>query len=863
MTKILIVEDERVTAWNLQESLEALGYHIAGSTGSGEEAIALAVATRPNLVIMGICLEDAAVDGIIAAGRIRQELGIPIVYLTAHADENTLNRALATQPLGYLIKPFDTIELRTTIEAALHCYHLEQQLDESQRWFSTTLNSLRDGAIATDALGHIQFINPSAEALTGWAFEDAVGRPAHQILQLIDPETRSPIPDPFTQSIAQRDRVRLPSQCILVARDGTEKYIGDSAAPIFGASQEILGSVLIFQDITARVHAEQATQRRAEREQLLRTVTERIRQSLDLSDTLNTTVQEVRDLLKVERVVIYQFHPDLSGNVIAEALGEGIIPMQGITLSDPCLTLEPCISKYRQQHVQAIDDIHAASPEPCYVELLERFNIRASLAVSIITDEAAPWGLLAAQHCSARPWSDGEISLLRQLSGQISVAIHQSRLYQKLQDTTRALTAQIQERNSQLQISTRYEALMGRISEKVWQSLDERQIIQSAAQELCEHLDARFCNISFYSSPDAVECDKTAIMGEYCRDDPDLEGFVLKFSEFPGLWEQLRQGMLSHLCVTVPAIAHRSFCALVYPMYDNTHTLIGDLLMLKAADQTFSEVDIQVIRQVTHQCAIAIRQSRLHHAAQSQVEELERLNQLKDDFLSTVSHELRTPMANIRMATQMLEICLNRLGALDGSQNNVRKYFNVLKQESQREINLIDDLLNLSRLEAGAEDLNPIPVDLKLWVVHIAEAFVDRAQRHQQVLSVTLPDTLPLVEADLACLERLVTELLTNACKYTPAREQIRISATVQSTWVDLHITNIGVEIPPSEIPHIFKKFYRIPKSDRWQHGGTGLGLALAQKLAEVLGGYLLVTSGQQATTFTLRLPIPDAPPLP
>lgn len=861
MTEILIVEDERVTAWHLQESLEALGYHIAGNTTSGQQAIALATEMRPHLVIMDIRLQDNALDGITAGGRIRQELGIPVVYLTAYADGLTLTRALETRPLGYLIKPFNTSELRTTIETALHRYHLEQQLDESRQWFSTTLNSLGDGAIATDALGRIHYINSSAEALTGWAFADAVGRSAEQVVRLIDPDTRSPIPNPFMQAIAQRQCIRLPDRCMLIARDGTEKYVGDSVSPILCANRDVVGSVLILQDMTERVYAEQATRRRAEREQVLRTLTERIRQSLDLEVILSTTVQEIRDLLRVERVVIYQFNADLSGSVIAESLDEDIVPMAGIVLRDPCLTVEPCITKYRQPHVQAINDVYAMHLEPCYLELLERFHIRANVVVSILANGATPWGLLAAQHCSApRPWTDDEINLLQQLSAQISVAIQQSYLYQRLQETTRVLETQLQAQTSQLQVITRYEALLSRMIEKVWQSLDEEQIIQAATQELCEHLDAHFCKISFYSSPDAVECDETVVTGECCRNAPELEGFVLKFSEFPGLWEQVCRGELSHFCIKIPTIAQRAFCVLVYPMYDSNRALIGNVLMLKAADQVFSKVDIQVIRQVTNQCAIALRQSRLNQAAQSQVEELERLNQLKDDFLSTVSHELRTPMANIRMATQMLEICLNRLGVLEESQGHIQKYFAILKQEGQREINLIDDLLNLSRLEAGVEELNPIPVDLKLWVVHIANAFTERAQSHQQTLFVMLPDTLPLIEADLACLERLVTELLTNACKYTPAKGEIHISATLQSSWLDLHITNTGVEIPSSEIPHIFKKFYRIPKSDRWKHGGTGLGLALAQKLAEVLGGYLLVASGQDETTFTLRLPIPETP---
>lgn len=254
--------------------------------------------------------------------------------------------------------------------------------------------------------------------------------------------------------------------------------------------------------------------------------------------------------------------------------------------------------------------------------------------------------------------------------------------------------------------------------------------------------------------------------------------------------------------------------------------------------------------------AIAPHPSALDRATQPQNKESERLSQLKDDFLSTVSHELRTPIANIRMATQMLEIGLRRLNVLDGAQPAIEKYFAILKEEGQREINLIDDLLNLSRLEAGVDSLNPIPVDLRIWVTHMVESFSELTTTRQQQLIVDLPELLPLVQVDLFYLERIVTELLTNAHKYTPTGEQIQISAGVRDQWLELCIINTGVEIPAEEIPLIFEKFYRIPKSDRWKHGGTGLGLALARKLTDVIEGRLDVESHDEVTTFTLSLPL-------
>ena len=275
------------------------------------------------------------------------------------------------------------------------------------------------------------------------------------------------------------------------------------------------------------------------------------------------------------------------------------------------------------------------------------------------------------------------------------------------------------------------------------------------------------------------------------------------------------------------------------------------------------------MQQVANQCAIAIRQARLFQAAQAQVKELERLNQLKDDFLSTVSHELRTPMTNIKLAIQMLEVVLKQTGVLEDTTQRASKYFSILQSECRREIGLINDLLDLSRLESGSESLDLSSIDLFTWIPSITQSFVERAHSHQQRLLLNLEPTLPTITSDRSHLERILSELLQNACKYTPAGEKIIVSAQVQDIEepegeinagtpqkiISFSVCNTGVEIPPEERSRIFEKFYRIPKNDPWQHGGTGLGLALATKLTAHLGGTLAVSSTPDTTCFKVEFP--------
>jgi PAS domain S-box-containing protein len=299
-------------------------------------AIQVASETHPDLILMDICLQGE-IDGIIAADRIYQQLKIPIIYISATSETEILTRAMATAPFGYLIKPFTQLQLQVAIDIALQRHHSEKQLEQTKQWLTTTLASLGDGAIATDPQGYVTFMNPVAENLTGWQRSDALGTPVHQILNLIHADTQEPIENPVIQAMQAGTQVNLPDQCLLRAKDGLDRRVGDSATPIRNSEGEITGGVLVFQDITHRHQAEQTLRLQAEREQLLGAIAERIRQSLDITEILNTTVCEIQQLLHTDRVMIYRFEPNGSGFVIVEALTPGWTAMMGREIVDPYL----------------------------------------------------------------------------------------------------------------------------------------------------------------------------------------------------------------------------------------------------------------------------------------------------------------------------------------------------------------------------------------------------------------------------------------------------------------------------------------------------------------------------------------------
>ncbi|HVP29733.1 MAG TPA: response regulator, partial [Myxococcota bacterium] len=253
--RVLVAEDEALIADDVRRTLGKLGYDVPKPAMTADEAIAAARELRPDLVLMDIRLHPPG-DGIDAALEIRRRLGIPVVFLTAHSDEATLARAKTAEPYGYLLKPFEDRELRTTIELALHKHRLDARLAEQQRWFSTTLESLGDAVIATDPGGTISFLNPMAERLTNWKREDAIGRPIEEVFEVVGADG-APIESPIRTAMRSSVAVPMPEGATMKVKGGRVVTIDDSAAPIVDDSGHLLGGVVIFRDVTEKRKLEQ------------------------------------------------------------------------------------------------------------------------------------------------------------------------------------------------------------------------------------------------------------------------------------------------------------------------------------------------------------------------------------------------------------------------------------------------------------------------------------------------------------------------------------------------------------------------------------------------------------------------------
>lgn len=511
--QILVVEDEMAIARDVKECLENLGYTVPAIATSGTTAIELATQFRPDLVLMDIRLKGE-MDGTQAAGEIWTSLQIPIVYASGHSDTQTLQRAKATAPFGYILKPIEERELFVAIETALQRFKIERELQVKEKWLTTILRGIGDGVIAIDLQGRVKSINPAAEKLTGWTQAETIDKAIAQIMPLIHEQTRLPVENPAIAALHAGTIVYLGDRILLVAKDSREIPIGDSAAPLRDENGAITGAVIVFRNLVER------------------------------------------------------------------------------------------------------------------------------------------------------------------------------------------------------------------------------------------------------------------------------------------------------------------------------HLLAERNLAIERAEQL-----------------------------ESQMVELERLNQLKDDFLSTVSHEMRTPLTNIKMSIQMLEVVLGQQGLLtvetNPSADSITRYLRILRNQCQQELSLVNDLLDIQHLDAETYRLDLTEIYLQDLISRNLEIFQDRTAQRQQSLHIAIDPNLPPLVSDWSSLTRILSELLNNACKYTPPGGEIAVTALLGATgMLQVQVSNTGVEIPAAELPRVFDRFYRIPNTDRWQQGGTGLGLALIQKLVTYLGGSIRVESGAGRTCFVVELSV-------
>jgi PAS domain S-box-containing protein len=296
-TGILIVEDSFIVAVHLQKSLESHGYRVDTIVDSGEGALREISLRRPSLVLMDIML-NGKLDGIETAREIKKHFNVPVVYITALSDTDTIQRAKITEPYGYLNKPFDDRQIFTTIEMALYKHAMETKLKQSEERFYSTVKSISDAVISVDFNFNVVYLNPSAESITGWKLSQAHSKSILDVLVVCDSETSDTMINPLQCSLTGEKDSVMPPNLVLIAKNGSELPIGEgSISPIVNDSGVAIGLVLIFKDLTEKINHKKIV-KDLERKSLAALLdgqeSERSRIAKDLHDGLGQTLNAIK-----------------------------------------------------------------------------------------------------------------------------------------------------------------------------------------------------------------------------------------------------------------------------------------------------------------------------------------------------------------------------------------------------------------------------------------------------------------------------------------------------------------------------------------------------------------------------------------
>jgi PAS domain S-box-containing protein len=549
-----------------------------------------------------------------------------------------------------------------------------------------------------------------------------------------------------------------------------------------------------------------------ERERLVARIAKKLHQSLDLAEILQTTVDEVRQYLQTDRVLIFRLQPDGQGIVVTESVGAEWLSFLSQSFHDPCLN-ESNLEPFRQGRTTIKPDIYDGSIDPCHVKLLESLQVRANLVVPILQNNYL-WGMIIAHHCTApRQWTTPEINLLQEVATQTGIALQQAELHQQLKNEL----AERRQVESELVI---YKAKL--------QCFVDSNIVGIVMADLSGNL---------YEANDAF----LHMLG-YTRS--ELESGALRWRELtPASWTEVDNQAVTQIRKTGSCLPFEK----EYLHKDGTRVpvLIGVAMLPNFQENCFCFVlDLSDRVQLEQELNQTLQQEQAARA------EAERANRIKDEFLAILSHELRSPLNPILGWTKLMQ-------SRPFEPEETATALATIERSVKVQIQLIDDLLDIAKILRGKLSMTAEPVNL----VSAIEAALETVAAAAQAKSIQLETVLSpsgRVMGDSARLQQIVWNLLSNAIKFTPDHGKVEIRLEQVGDRARIIVRDTGKGIKPDFLPHLFESFRQEDVSTTRNFGGLGLGLAIVRSLVEAHGGTIWAESpGEgQGSTFTVQFPL-------
>ena len=592
-------------------------------------------------------------------------------------------------------------------------------------------------------------------------------------------------------------------------------------------------------------------------ESLLNTVTNTIRGALDYGQILQTIVDSVGQMLEVDVCLLRPFQ---NGQLVHE----GFVYQKQATIDrvessgDNSAHLSVLTQTvWETNEVLVIQDVN--NDDRIYGDTMElqqratafsQANISSSLIVPLICRQEL-MAVMALHQCNGveeshkhqqRLWEDDEVKMLMMLADQAALALSQAYAYEQVRSLAKR------------------EVLINTVTSSIRSSLDPQEIFAAITQQLGQALQVDGCVLSLWTEEDEyVDC-----VGLYDaianKDNPPLNNQQLPQSQVPIQGNPILQEMLrTQEPVIVGDMNHispqdkgfdlplrdMSRSLMVVPLLADGKSIGSITLREIARARQWTTSEVELAKSVAAQAAIAVQQSRLYQTTREQAERLLELDKQKTEFFQNISHEFRTPITLIQGP---LESAVSTGDGLSPEQSTIAL------RNSRRLLRLVNQLLDLQRLDAKKMQPSFRPCDLVEFVNQIVESFSPYCEK-KGISVLTQLEPCPQVYLDAEKFDKVVYNLLSNAMKFTPSGGAITV--TVKQTGEDciLEVTDTGIGIAEHQIPHLFQRFRQAEGSENRSYEGTGLGLALVKELVEIHGGNITVKSVYgEGSTFTVSL---------
>ena len=726
-------------------------------------------------------------------------------------------RSFSTQEIA-LFREFST-RLASVIEHHVLHEQLQQsvrELEENRRFLRTVVDAAPVGVVITDNAGKIVSWNKEAERLTGWPKEQVLGKPC-----------------PFLQSsmcawnpplCRRKKRPELSRKVQRFVRDdGSVRFFNRTYTCLQNDEGQRIGSIGCFDDVTdtVRVQKQHALLLKIARQRLL---------GKTFADLAKSVVRPIRRHLGARALCLYRWDGYSGSPFLAAQSG----------LSAELARRLRRGSEAASGWSRVLMRLDGGRPFLCNdrrPDVWGEFFPNGRMLIVPIGQKDTLLGFVLAVDPVPEALGEAGMTFLMAVSKEIEATLRQGELVQNLEGRTRRLR------------------FLYELSQASLSTLDLDRMLQAVAEKLKEYLPEFFCSIHILDRDGQT----MTVRASYGPEGSRYVGTKSRASEgITGLaWSTGKT-------VYVPDVeGHPRYMRwnpstrseLVLPL-KGRKGIVGLLNLESSVEDGFAEEDIRTFSTVAAQLAAAVEnvilfEEVVHNARELaiQTEKAKQLSELKSQFLSNVSHELRTPLNAILGYTRHV---LDRSRVLDGDS---RQSLERVVVSAERLLRLINDLLDLSKIEAGKLDVHPEEVDLKRAALTALASVEPQAREKGLELRLDVQDGSGVIETDSLRLNQILVNLLGNAVKFTDSG-WVSLRITREGENVVFAVQDTGRGIPESEFEAIFDSFRQLDGSPTRRAGGTGLGLSVSRKLANLLGGDLTVESEVgKGSTFFLSLP--------